>query len=141
MTGRKRKGAEDNQLTNRQQRALVALAAGRLKKQAARDAGVHPQAVSEWLRQPHFRAALDSMGTQLVQCAFDNLRDMTVASLRTLREVLDNGSPALRLRAAMYTVDRVLQLHGAQALGQQPAIDMELSPEDLLAEIGIANGN
>ena len=141
MGGRHQKNAEAKGFTGRQQRALTLLAAGGLKKDAAREVGVHPQAVSEWMRQPHFRAALDSMRAQLVRCAMDHLSNMTVASLGAIHDVLHHGSPALRLRAAMYTLDRVLQMEGAQALSSASAFDMELSPEDLLAEIGISDGN
>lgn len=141
MGGRHQKNPEEKKLTTRQRRALISLAAGSLHKSAAREAGVHPQCVSAWLREPHFRAALDNMRQELVRHAVESLNTMMVASLRSVQDVLDHGTPALQLRAAMFILDRVLEMQGPKAVAPARSLDIDLDAEDVLAQIGIANGD
>lgn len=97
-------------LTGKQATALLALASGKLKKDAAEVAGVHPQAVSEWLKQPHFRQTLDSIRGELIEKAAADLRTLTTDSLTALGEAVRGDQPALRLKASMYVLDRLLAL-------------------------------
>jgi hypothetical protein len=63
-------------------RPLSVLAGGGLKKEPADKAGVHPQAVSEWLKQPHFREALDLLRVELLEHAMEEVRNTLVKSNR-----------------------------------------------------------
>jgi hypothetical protein len=139
MDIKKPKEPEANTLTGRQQRALFALAAGDLKKNAAEEAGVCPQAISEWLRQPHFRNALDAIRTQLAATAIEELKSMTSLSLRCLRQAQEEGPPALRLKAAMYTLDRVLLMQHGEPNPEVFATGQELTSETVLTMLGMVS--
>ena len=107
-----------------------------MKREVAEESGVYPQRVSEWLRQPHFQTALDSTRTQLTNAAMRELRAMTASSVSSLREILESGTQGLRLRAAMYTLDRLLSAGGGAKEGGitfQPDLD----EENILHAIGL----
>jgi hypothetical protein len=99
---------------------------------------VHPQAISEWLKQPHFHAALDSLRTELINQATEQIKALTAESVHVLRDVLRSGNPALRLRAAMYTLDRVLLVAESERGGRSTTLGPEVDAERLLDSIGIA---
>ena len=137
MTGRNTKKGEVVALSGPQHKALMALAAGHLKKAAAAEAGVCPQAVSEWLRQPHFQAALESLRGELVSNATLQLRAMTATAIYALRETLESGPPPARLRAAMYVIDRLI---AGQAVRDDAVLDPDsnVSTEKILQAIGFS---
>jgi|SRR5882672_1111403 len=135
MTGSNQKKDEVVLLTGPQHKAVLALAAGHLKKEAAEQAGVHPQAISGWLKQPHFQAALDSLRGELVSRAGLELRAMTATAVFTLRELLENGAQPTRLRAAMFVLDRLLAAQRAQQINE-PEPPPEVSTEKILEAMG-----
>jgi hypothetical protein len=138
MTGRNRKEGElVPAMTGRQHTALLALAAGHLKKEAAEKAGVCPQAVSEWLKQPHFQAALESLRGELLSNATLQLRAMTATAISALRETLETGPAPARLRAAMYVLDRMA---ASQPVRDeiQPDPGSDVSTEKILQAIGFS---
>jgi len=137
VTGRNQKKGEVVALSGPQHKALTALAAGHLKKDAAAEAGVCPQAVSEWLKQPHFQAALESLRSELLSNAAIQLRAMTATAIYALRETLESGPPPARLRAAIYVLDRLIAGQaGPDAAPLEP--ESKVSTERILQAIGFS---
>ena len=115
-------------LSGRQVTALIALAGGRLKREAAEAAGVHPQAVSEWLRSANFRTALDSMRSALLNRASAQLEELVQDSIWALRDSLANGSPSIRLKSSMYVLDKVFAA---------PTTNSPDSPDESAVQTGV----
>src|SRR4051794_6604293 len=134
MTGKNQKKGEVIALSGPQHKAVMMLAAGHLKKEAAEKAGVCPQAVSEWLKKPHFQAALDGLRGELVSHAALQLRSMAATAICSLREVLEIGPPPARLRAAMFVLDRLVAGQVATDESRLNA-DPDLNTEKILQAI------
>jgi hypothetical protein len=95
-------------LTQAQIAALPLLAAGTLKKDAASTAGVTPQTISEWLRLPRFRAALHSKRQELNAVVADRLSEGIGVAVNTVLELAKSGSESVRLKAAIFAIERLL---------------------------------
>ena len=124
-------------LSGPQLSALCVLAGGGRKVEAAEAAGVHPQRLSEWLRLPHFRAALDDSREELVAQASNELRSLAQESVATLRDVLRTGAPTVRLRAAAYVLDRVLLIARTGIDGAAEQAEGEIELQRFLCALGL----
>ena len=102
--------ADEASLTSQQATALPLLASGAKKKDAAAVAGVCPQTISEWLREAHFCAALQSMREELTALAAARLGEAADAAVFTILELMKSANETIRLKAATYILDRVLLL-------------------------------
>jgi len=106
-----------------------------MKKDAAAAAGVCAQTVSEWLKQPNFSAALQAQRRQLAGLAVEKFREGTDTAVATVMSLMQTGSDAIRLRASMYYLDRILLLaageHGCEAPTDRTDI------RDILAGLGV----
>lgn len=97
-------------LTQSQLVALPLLAAGAKKKEAAAAAGVCAQTVSDWLRAPHFAAALQDKRDELNALASARLAELSDAAVTTVRNLLTGGAEATRLKAAIFVLERMILL-------------------------------
>ena len=135
MTIKIRKKAEGGSLSGAQWKAVTALAGGSLKGEAAKRAGVHPQTLSQWMKQDEFRVALDSLRSQSTEQVLEQMQSILQESLASIREMVKSGPPPLRLKAAMYTIDRLILLRYRD--GTAPNENGELNGERLLATLGL----
>ena len=143
MSGRIQKKPEENmsKLSGKQFTAVVALATGKLKKEAAEAANVSPQIVSEWLRQPLFRSTLDSIREQLVEQVSSELQALARESIVVLKDILRSGHPALQLRASMYVLDRVIAIRrGPMTLDESEQFNDEEASR-VLQSLGVTHGH
>jgi hypothetical protein len=122
-------------LTQAQSAALPLLAAGAKKKDAAAAAGVCPQTISAWLQEPHFSAVLQAQREQLASLAVERLREATGVAVTTVVELMESGSEATRLKAAIYVLDRVLLLAADNSVLAVPA--ERTDTRDVLAALGV----
>src|SRR5207249_7573344 len=91
-------------LSSTQVQVAAALAQGRSVTAAALQAGVDRCTVYQWLRkEPEFKTAVNSAVREYVATLKDDLRDLSSAALKTLRDLLDNPeTPAcVRLKTAL----------------------------------------
>jgi hypothetical protein len=94
-------------LTLAQQSAVDLLAGGKNDTETAEALNVNRVTVSKWrLYDPVFQAELNRRRAELWGCAMDRLRGLVPKALATLDDALENGSWAVKLKAA----DGVLQL-------------------------------
>src|SRR5262245_61380002 len=96
------KKAEEPALSGSQWTALLTLAGGGLKGEAAKQAGVHAQTVSAWMKQDEFRATLNSMRSQSAELVHAQMQPLLNEALTSIRDTVNSGPPPLRLKAAMY---------------------------------------
>ena len=87
-------------LSSRQVRALPILAAAPNMRQAARDAGISERTLYRWLQNEYFRTELKRLTAEDAQLIRRELQSLTLHSLRTLTELMEDPDPIVRLRAA-----------------------------------------
>jgi hypothetical protein len=121
-------------LTQGQSVALPLLAAGVKKQDAAAAVGVCPQTVSTWLQQPDFAAALREQREYLAGLASERLRELVGTAVTTVEKLLESGSESVKLKAAIYVLDRVVLLAAADSV---PALPSSNDPRQLLAALGV----
>ena len=87
-------------LSSRQLLALPILAAAPNMRQAARDVGISERTLYRWLRNEYFRTELKRLTAEDAQLIRRELQSLTLHSLRTLTELMEDPDPIVRLRAA-----------------------------------------
>jgi hypothetical protein len=98
------KVAEQN-LTSKQEKALIALLDCGETKEAARIAGVGETTLWRWLQLPEFQARYRAARRQVVETAIAQLQSDCTIAVRVLREVAeDNQAPASSRVAAARTI-------------------------------------
>jgi hypothetical protein len=116
----------DAKLTQQQLAAMPLLAAGSKKKDAAAAAGVCPQTVSEWFREPYFVAALRKSREELSGQAAARLSAAADDAVDMLLTLMKSGTEATRFKAATFLLDQVLATKEGN-----PALTNFSGPEDL----------
>jgi transposase-like protein len=99
---------QNSTLSPVQAQVITALAAGASISAAAKAAGVHRSTVHNWLNEPNFATLFDTSRQDYVESLRDQLRDLSVLALDTIRQLLENpDTPAsVRLRAAQLVLNR-----------------------------------
>jgi hypothetical protein len=100
---------ETSGLTAVQSQIVVALAAGTTVVRAAAAAGIHRTTIHNWLRtSKEFREAVEQARKHYGALIADQLNELSIAALDTLRQLLNNPEtpPAVRLRAALAVLGR-----------------------------------
>jgi hypothetical protein len=87
-------------LTPRQQRAVTLLIATGDPTATARSIGVSDVTLRRWRRSPVFAEALKDAGRQSAAEATSVLLSTQMAAVNSLREAVETGSPAVKVRAA-----------------------------------------
>ena len=96
------------ELSSKQQKAIVLLAAGELKKDTAKTVGITPQTISLWLRDLEFQASLNALKMEQLETARTALQAMTKEATQTLAEVMRKAdSYETRHRAALDVLEIV----------------------------------
>ncbi|MDP9369274.1 MAG: hypothetical protein M3Q03_13535 [Chloroflexota bacterium] len=98
-------------LTPRQSKAVMALLSGFTVAQAAKEAGVTRQTVSEWRRLPHFKAALEAAERDGLSDLSNLLGQLSRNAAVVLGQIMmsPKASDAVRVRAAGLILARRLQ--------------------------------
>jgi hypothetical protein len=86
----------------KKEEAIAALASSRSVEEAANIAGISPQALYRWLKNPEFAAACDEAGEAVLGQALGRLQQASAAAAATLLKVMHDGNAprSARLRAA-----------------------------------------
>jgi HEAT repeat protein len=84
----------------RWQPVAIALATGATVADAAAAGGVHPSTVKRWLRRPAFNHRIQEVRDQAISAAVGKLSEACISAAETLRELLSNSNPVVRLGAA-----------------------------------------
>jgi hypothetical protein len=79
---------------------IAALLSGATLATAAERAGVSEQTARRRLHDPEFHARLDAAGEELIAAATRALADASGEAVSTLRDLLRDGPPAVKLGAA-----------------------------------------
>lgn len=89
-------------LTEQQVRALTALARGRTREEAAKEAGVCERTIYYWLQDPLFRSGLEELQQTYFRALLAGLSSAALNAVRYLNSVVTGkeAGDALRIRAA-----------------------------------------
>lgn len=121
-------------LSAKQQKAIVLLAAGELKKDTAKAVGVTPQTMSQWLRNLEFQACLNALKMEQIESARTSLQAMAKEATQSLAEVMRKAdSYETRRRAAL----DILKMNGLSGdptyfgwgVGPDTAVELEREEE------------
>lgn len=89
---------------------VTALAAGKMRKDAAEMAGVSERTVYARLADAGFRGRAAELRREMIERAVGELSDATAEAARALRALLSAESEAVRLRAACAILDQAVKL-------------------------------
>ena len=110
-----------HRLTRRQILALPILATTPSRSQAARETGISESTLYRWLQDENFRDELGRLTAEAAERTRQELEDLTLQSVRVLRELMEDSDPMVRLRAARAVAAMGLRPTGAD--GRYPAQD------------------
>ncbi len=89
-------------LTPRQTKAVALLALGNLKQDVAKEVGIDPGTLSDWLQQPRFVGELNKLQLEILESARSKLHSATETAADTLIEIMKTEkNPEARRKAAM----------------------------------------
>jgi len=96
-------------LTAQQLQVVDALSNGAALTDAAAQAGIHRNTISNWRNSPDFREALAIAHHERAVLYRDRAVDLADLAFEAIRAVLTdpNSSPSTRLRAAIFIIDKV----------------------------------
>ena len=103
VSGNERK-IDISSLSPRQQAALPIVAALPTIVQAARAANVGESTLRRWLTDPAFSSCIDELRRQSANIARQKLLALTPLCVSVLADAMRDPDPAIRLRAANYTL-------------------------------------
>ena len=102
-------------LSSRQVRALPILAAAPNIRQAASDAGISERTLYRWLQNEYFRTELKRLTAEDAEIIRREIQGLTLRSLRTLTELMEDPDPIVRLRAARAIAFTAPRANGADS--------------------------
>jgi DNA-binding phage protein len=92
----------DDDLTARQEKAVLAVLAAKSYAAAARQAGVSETTLHEWLRLPAFQSKLREARTRLIDRTVTALAQTATDAVAALkRNLRAKGNPGVQVRAAV----------------------------------------
>jgi hypothetical protein len=94
----------------RQERVALLIAAGRSIKAAALETKCGERTVHGWLEDDHYRSFVAELRHRMLDGAVGALVEATNEAVSTLKELLDDKQPNVRLRAALGILDAVVRL-------------------------------
>jgi hypothetical protein len=92
---------------------VAALATGRTYAEAGQAAGVHERTVRRRMAEADFRARVAIARAELIDHATGELADSLTAATRTLRGLLADPEPRIRLGAAVKLLELAAKYHDA----------------------------
>ena len=117
-----------SELSDEQQLAIPLVAAGEDAANVAKAAGVTPQMVYRWWRQPAFRAALNEHHERAAEATQDQLRALAGKAVEALAGGIADEDPKIRIQAAVHILKTVGQY------GQRLPRIGPTTPEDVVRE-------
>ena len=110
-----------SRLTRRQILTLPILATTPSRAQAARESGISESTLYRWLQDENFRDELRRLTAEAAERTRQELEDLTLQSVRILRELMEDSDPMVRLRAARAVA--AMGLSATSTDGRHPAQD------------------
>jgi TATA-binding protein-associated factor Taf7 len=102
--------ANKERLTRRQLHALPFLISNPSVESAAKQSGISPKQIFDWLNQPIFRQELENRKNETVNQAVDRLKATASKACDTLISLLDNAeSESIRHRVAIDLLNMTLK--------------------------------
>ncbi len=94
-----------------QERALLAILAGKTFEAVAAEVGVNSSTVRRWRKEPEFQAAMDTERRRLVSSATDKLRLAGIVAVDALRDVLTSADApaAVKVQAASAVLSHLIR--------------------------------
>jgi hypothetical protein len=102
------KGHGDKQSRKKEQ-AIAALLSSPTIASAAKAVGVSERTIRNWLKDPEFAAAYRRARQQVVEVTIGRIQQLTAPAAHTMEELLEEGSPAERLRVASMVMTYALK--------------------------------
>ena len=104
-------GTDQNRpLTVRQVQTIAAVVGARSVEEGLRTAKVSKAAYYSWLRDPTFAAEQRQQATALAETALHALTGLVESAIGVIRSTLEQGTEAMKLRAALAVFDRITRL-------------------------------
>ncbi len=103
-------------LTFRQQAALPVIALSPSIAQAARLSGIGESTLRRWLADPAFRSQIDQVRQEAAHSAAQELQRLMPLCASVFADAMQSSDPALRLRAARYTLSFILRISEMEKL-------------------------
>jgi len=94
-------------LTPRQAQAAQLIGYGKTRREAAKEVGVTPEAISIWSRTPVFRAAINQFQQEMLEATKGRMLSLTEKALETLDGLLSGGDDSHRFKAASLILGEV----------------------------------
>lgn len=120
-------------LTQKQQRALVALLTSSTKEAAAKAAGIEPKTLRRYLADPEFQEEYRRAFASMVEDATRQAQQAIAPALSTLREIVEDREEATqaRIQAARSTLEYALRLtEQLDILGRIQALEAAVGEGD-----------
>ncbi|MCP4721541.1 MAG: hypothetical protein GY860_18955 [Desulfobacteraceae bacterium] len=90
----------------RQEKAAHLIAHGIKKQAAAKEVGVKPPTISEWMQNPEFVALINRIKKELMEETRDMLRGNISVAVKSIRSlIIDAKNEKVRLEAAKFVIE------------------------------------
>jgi hypothetical protein len=96
--------------TAKQEKLALLIAAGATIKGAAADCGIGERTAHIWIRIPGYASLVAELRGRILDEALGKLAGAAVASVETLRALLDDPSASVRLRASQAILDSLIKI-------------------------------
>jgi hypothetical protein len=101
---------QNRSLTGRQLQTIAAVVGARNVEEGLRTAKVAKATYYSWLRDPTFAAEQRQQATALAETALHALTGLVESAIGVIRSTLEQGTEAMKLRAALAVFDRITRL-------------------------------
>ncbi len=105
-------------LTFRQQAALAVIAHAPTRAEAARLAGVGESTLRRWFTNPSFRRQVDLVRQESTTRVSQEVQKLLPLCISVFADAMQSPDPALRLRAARYSLSLIVRLGDADKLNE-----------------------
>ena len=92
-------------LTPKQRQAAALIASGQSQRQVAKVCGVSPQTMTTWAHTPAFSSHVETFLATVERQTQQALHGLRLRSVEVLSQLMDTGSPAIRLQAAKVVLE------------------------------------
>jgi len=112
---------DNDDLKTKQRLAIMALMSGATQKEAAAAANVHPNRITEWMKDPDFLAELRKSEGQALDEVSRSLVVIGLRAVSTLDHVLQKRTARdmVKIRAASVVLARLIQIRELSALEER----------------------
>lgn len=127
---------ENDRLSEKQEIALVALLAGKTRRQAAKLARVSEVTIYRWLNGENFKAQMIARQKQIFDLVAGQLIQLGEKAVVTLNRNLKCGHPPTETRAALGILAQAVRLRNDEIVTRLEKLESVLSDESFYAELG-----